>query len=330
MSAPSRREFLAGAAGAATVWAVGGAKVSAAPAIAERVVSPAEAALSETSFSTVVMAQDSHLVPARIVQRGLLRTFLDRVVAEVAGEKEIGAAWRKFLSDDDHILIKFNRSMSTLIGTTSAMAETMVASLTKAGFDPGKIILLEVDPEVREKTKTRIPDHRWQGKVVEFGAAGKDSFRADVDWATAIINVPFLKTHHRAVMTGCLKNLSHGLIRHPARFHGDGCAPGISEINACEDLRSRLKLNIVNGLRMNFDGGADGSENEIANAGLLLAGVDPVSCDTIGFRRINQVRSERGLGPILPGPTLPRQLELAASRGVGIANPERIELQPLE
>lgn len=331
-AAPSRRDFLVSAAGAATAWAVGSSTVLAGGSDAPNAVTRDAATKNEAAFpiASVVMAQDEHLVPARIVQKGLLRTYLDRVVSEVVREKEAGAAWHRLLSTDDNILIKFNRSMATLIGTTDVMAEVLVASLAAAGFDPARIVLLEVEPEVRLKTKTREPDHRWQGKVIDFGASGRDSFRADVDWATAIINVPFLKTHHRAVMTGCLKNLSHGLIRHPARFHGDGCAPGISEINAADDLRSRLKLNIVNGLRMNFTGGADGSENEIANAGLLLAGVDPVGCDSIGFRQINRVRSGMGLGPILPGPTLPRQLTMAESLGVGIANPERIELQILE
>lgn len=282
------------------------------------------------STTTVVMASDSHLVPARIVQKGLLQTYLERVIADLVGEREIGEAWHRLLKADDRILIKFNQSMAGLIGTTPAMAETLVASLKRAGFDPSRIVLLEVEPSVRSKTGTRMPDHRWQGKVIEFGASGSDCFRADVDWATAIINVPFLKTHHRAVMTGCLKNLSHGLIRHPARFHANGCAPAIAEINASADLHSRLKLNIINGLRMNYAGGADGSENEISNAGLLIAGTDPAACDSIGFRQINRVRSNFGLGPILPGPTLPRQLQIAESLGVGIANPERIELQPVE
>lgn len=324
----SRRAFLAGATSAATALALGGASAmadgvrrSAGPGIAE--VGPLP------RISTVVMAQDDHLVPARIVQKGLLRTFVDRVVADVAREKEAGAAWHRLLREDDNILIKFNQSMATLLGTSSTMAEVLVASLTRAGFDPARIVLLEVEPEVRQATKTRPPDHRWQGKRVAFGAAGEDCFRADVDWATAIINVPFLKTHHRAVMTSCLKNLSHGLIRHPARFHADGCAPAIAAINASSELNSRLKLNIVNGLRLNFSGGPDGSENEIANSGLLLAGVDPVACDSIGFRQINRVRSDRGMGPILPGPTLPPQLEMAEAMGVGVANPERIELQPL-
>lgn len=329
----SRRDFLVRAAGAATAWAVAGpSSVVAAGTDSHEIVTARAAAAKNAGLpiSSVVMAQDEHLVPARIVQKGLLKTYLNRVIAEVAGEKEAGAAWHRLLSEDDRILIKFNRSMATLLGTTDVMAEVLVASLTSAGFDPARIILLEVEPEIREKTKTKEPDHRWQGKIVEFGASGRDSFRADVDWCTAIINVPFLKTHHRAVMTGCLKNLSHGLIRHPARFHDDGCAPAISEINASEPLRSRLKLNIVNGLRLNYAGGADGSENEISNAGLLLAGVDPVGCDSIGFRQINRVRSGRGLGPILPGPTLPRQLTLAESLGVGIANPERIELQVVD
>lgn len=326
----SRREFIASATTAAVALAIAGPLASADDGVRRKVAALPAAVTEPPPIAKVVMAQDEHMIPARIVQRGLLRTYLEKVVAEVAGEKEAGAAWHRILSDDDRILIKFNQSMAVLMGTTWAMAEAIVGSLTAAGFDPAKIVLLEVEEGVRGRTRTRRPDHRWQGRIVEFGESGKDAFRADVDWATAIINVPFLKTHHQAVMTSCLKNLSHGLIRHPARFHDHGCAPAIAEINACNDLRSRVKLNIVNGLRVNFDGGPDGSEDDIANGGLILAGRDPAACDTIGFGQINRIRSERGLDPLLPGPTLPRQLVLSQSLGAGTADPERIEVQRLD
>lgn len=326
-AAVSRRAFLAGATTAAAALALGGASALADEALPAGAVPAAGSAIPGPAIASVVMAQDPHIVPVRIAQQGLLRSYLDKVIRTLAGKKETGDAWRHFLGDDDNILIKFSQSMAALLGTSGAMAEALVASLKAADLNPERMILLEVGQETRGRTKTRQPDHRWQDQQVEFGPSGTDCFRADVDWATAIINVPFLKTHHRAVMTSSLKNLSHGLIRHPARFHGDGCAPGIAEINAAKELRSRVKLNIVNGLRLNFAGGPDGSESEIANAGLLLAGVDPVACDSIGFRQINKVRSERGMGPILAGPTLPRQLTLAESLGVGTANPERIELQ---
>jgi hypothetical protein len=127
-------------------------------------------------------------------------------------------------------------------------------------------------------------------------------------------------------MTGCLKNLSHGLIRHPSRFHDRGCDPAIGEINAASDLRDRVKLNIINGLRVACDRGPDASESDLVTDGLLIAGLDAVACDAIGFRELNRVRAMRNLRPLLAGPTLPRQIVSASRLGVGIADFERIKM----
>ena len=76
-----------------------------------------------------------------------------------------------------------------------------------------------------------------------------------------------------------------------------------------------------------MDRGPDASENELVTEGLLIAGIDPVACDTIGFRELNRIRATRSLAPLLPGPSLPKQLLTASRLGVGIADSERIKLE---
>src|SRR5690606_31757735 len=142
-----------------------------------------------------------------------------------------------------------NRADAGRIGTSDAMTVVLLQLLLEAGYRPDNLILLEHGSEDVLPAVTRRPDLRWQGAVVNFGRSGRDSFVAALDQATAILNVPFLKTHRLAATTGCLKNLSHGLIRHPARFHGGGCDPAIAEIVASSPLKAKVKLHIVNGLR---------------------------------------------------------------------------------
>jgi len=275
--------------------------------------------------SRVIVAEDPVMVPSRVIQESLLRDTLDRSVAACMGTASAGLAWRKLLGDDDRILIKFNQSAAPLIGTSPAMARTLVTSLLAADFRPEQICLLEVEPKFSAELELRRPDHRWQGQPAKFGDVGEDVFRADLDWATAVINVPFLKTHHMAVMTGCLKNLSHGLIRRPARFHGSRCSPAIAAINAHATLMSKLKLNIINGLRVNFDRGPEASEREIESRGWLAVTKDPVAGDCVGFGYLNHVRAGKGLKPLLSSPQLPDSLVLADRFGVGESAIERIE-----
>ncbi|MFQ5501361.1 MAG: DUF362 domain-containing protein [Phycisphaerae bacterium] len=281
------------------------------------------------SQSRVTLIEDPRILPVRVVQRALLRDYLEEGLRVLTGARSTADAWHDILKPDDVVLIKFNRSAARAIGTTAAVAHTLVDSLVAVGWNSERLMLLESGLGSTRPHKTLAPDYRWQGEEVVFGRSGKDSFMAALDQATAIINVPFLKTHHLATMTCCLKNLSHGLIRHPARFHANGCDPAIGEISASSPIRDKLKLNIVNGLRVVFNRGPEAAERDMAAAGVLLIGQDPVACDATGFGILNKIRSLRELGPLLPGSRVPRQLVTASDLGLGQFDEEAIEVQRL-
>lgn len=277
----------------------------------------------------VVQVVDKQILPVRIVQRPLLKDYLAEGLRLFTGERTVADAWHQILKPDDVVLLKFNRSGARTIGTTPAMAAVLVDSLVQSGWSPEQLIMLEEGEGLRRVYKTRAPDYRWQGETVDFGVSGQDSFIAALDQATAIINIPFLKTHHMATLTCCLKNLSHGLIRHPSRFHSNGCDPSIGEIVASAPVKNKLKLNIVNGLRVVFDRGPEASEREMTSAGTLLFAKDPVACDAVGYAILNEIRSLHQLGPLLTSSTVPRQLMTAARLGVGRFDTEIIDLQKL-
>lgn len=328
---PSRREFI----GTALRTATGVALIPAASLIGPEAVSAflttadARALTPARLPSRVVRITDGRIIPVRIVQRSLLKDYLGEGLRRLTGTETIADAWHDILAPDDVILIKFNQSGRRQIGTSPALATELVDSLVRSGWAPERIMLLEVGEFPSRPHKTKMPDHRWQGSEVDFGTSGKDSFLAALDQATAIINIPFLKTHHLATMTGCLKNLSHGLICHPARFHDGGCDPAIGEITASAPIQDKLKLNIVNGLRIAFDGGPEARADEMDSVGTLLFGRDPVACDAIGYGILNEIRALHQLGPLLPGSRAPRQLVTAARLGVGHFDVAAIDLQDL-
>lgn len=328
---PSRREFirtaLRTATGAALIPATG--LIGPNPVSALLTAADARALTPARLPSRVVRITDPRIIPVRIVQRSLLKDYLVEGLRRLTGAETVADAWHEILAPDDVILIKFNQSGRRQIGTSPALATELVDSLVRSGWAPEKIMLLEVGESPSRPHKTKVPDHRWQGSVVKFGTCGKDSFLAALDQATAVINVPFLKTHHLATMTCCLKNLSHGLIRHPARFHDNGCDPAIGEIAASAPIRNKLKLNIVNGLRTVFEGGPEAGAKETDSVGTLLFGRDPVACDAIGYGILNEIRSLHQLGPLLPGSRAPRQLVTAARLGVGQFDVDAIDLQDL-
>jgi hypothetical protein len=275
----------------------------------------------------VVRVTSERILPVRVVQESLLKDAIREGLCRLTGETDVRDAWHRILKADDTILLKFNQSGALMLGTTTPFATLLIKSLTAAGWGPDRIVLLEAGSDSPVVGKTRKADMRWQGEIVDFGSSGKDSFIAALDQATAIINVPFLKTHHMATMTSSLKNLSHGLIRHPARFHATGCDPAIGQIVSSKQIRDKLKLNIVNALRIVVGQGAGVSEPDIHTAGTVLVGKDPVACDAVGYGILNEVRSLRRMPPLLAGARMPKQLGTAARLGLGVADLERIEVE---
>jgi hypothetical protein len=278
----------------------------------------------------VVRVQSDKLISAQVVNARMLRSALEQGVRALARKERIDDAWHAFLRPDDVILLKFNQSARDLLGTTPVFADQLMNSLVSAGWGPDRLVVLEASGNAALLRRTRPPDFRWPQAEVDFGSCGRDAFLATLEQVTAIINVPFLKTHHLATMSGCLKNLSHGLIRHPARFHAGGCDPAIARIVASDPLRSRLRLSIVNALRIIHDRGADAGPEDTHPAGVLLLSQDPVAGDAVGYATLNAVRSLRGRDPLLPDARLPRQLLTAAGLGLGTADIDAVRVESLE
>lgn len=274
--------------------------------------------------SDVVEVMMAGLTDGRRIHNILLDEMLETSLRQIANTPTAGDAWRTWLDDDDIVAVKFNRSGQSTIGTSTDFGRALIASMLRADLSNERIMLLEAPPELEREFATRRPPDGWVDRVCDFGS-GSDQFRAALDQATAIINVPFLKSHNIAGMTGCLKNLSHGLIMHPARYHADGCSPFIGDIVACSDIRPKLKLNIIDALRVMYDGGPQASESTVMSANLLIASTDPVAADSTGLVWLNRIRKNRNLPPIGGSDDAVPYLKAAENRGLGTFNLDNIQ-----
>jgi two-component system chemotaxis response regulator CheB len=266
--------------------------------------------------STVVQVDCPDLLRGSRVRPDMLREMLLQGLRPLTRADRLDEAWREILRPDDVIGIKFNRTGADELATTPVFARTLVDTLTDAGWDPKRIVLIEADRALVEGLGTQPARPGYAEAVVDFHS-GRDRFAAVLDDITALINVPFLKTHNIAGMTGCLKNLSHGLIRSPARFHANRCSPFIADIIAAEPIRSKLRLNLINAVRAVFDGGPAAEPTNVFEPRALIASRDPVAADTVGVEVLNDERHERGL-PVIDSEDIPvPALHDAHKRGVG-------------
>jgi len=286
----------------------------------------------------VVEVQSPRLVAGMYVHEKLLREMIDLAICHVTGTENPADAWHTLLDDGDVIGLKFNSSGAAGIGTTEPFARVLVASLTRSGWAPEKIVLIETPRVLALQLGTQLRRDGWQSAVTHFGS-GVDELAAVLDQVTAIVNVPFLKANKIAGMSGCLKNLSHAMIKHPSRFHdnpqanpqhgilkpGRRCAPYIGDIVANTPIRNKLRLHLVNALRTLREPMFDPTGPAVESYGAILAGTDPVAVDMVGLELLNHLRRAHGSEP-LTAPDEPLPLHRAASQaGLGVWQPDAID-----
>jgi hypothetical protein len=284
------------------------------PALASR---PSSGLIPTTLKSVVADIRAREIVADTVIHETLLREVIDEGVRiAVPGAASASEAWNRILRPDDVVGIKFNRIGQDSINTTAPFAAQLVESLKKADVSPRRIMLIEAPDRLTRELKTRACPTGYSGPKVSF-SSGEDELASLLQEATAIVNVPFLKTHNVAEMTGCLKNLSHALIRRPRLCHRNGCAPFVGDILALPQIRPLLRLHIVNALRAVFDGGPLPSPETTWTHSGVLVGTDPVAVDAVGTDILNEVRLKRKLPAIGDRDGRIAHVHAAAARGLG-------------
>jgi hypothetical protein len=324
---PTRRELL-GAAAAATfgLWPVTetGYGQAVSPLTSRPAQSQAPWWLGADDHARVADVRSAGVARLRIIDSTALGEMLDQGIQSLTATTRPVAAWHAALGSAERILIKFNSVGAVALDTTEPLARLMVERLAAAGYDPAKIVLVEAPAFMSDELGTAHAPAGWASRI-EVGGQTEQLARYLFD-ADAIINVPFLKTHQIAGMSGCLKNLSHALIRHPGRYHANGCSPYVGQVVGSQEVSSRVRLNVMNALRIVVDHGPDARAEDIVSYGGLLLGFDPLAVDNVALSILAEERRRRGVAGSLDV----RYLAGAARMGLGRWRPGDIERIAIE
>jgi uncharacterized protein (DUF362 family) len=146
--------------------------------------------------------------------------------------------------------------------------------------------------------------------------------------ATAVIDVSLIKDHSRFGYTGCIKNMTHGSMVNPHDFHAHA-SPQPASLYAAQDVvRSRVRLHIVDGFKLIYEGGPlDKDRNRRVPHEAVYAATDPVAMDVIGWAAVEEHRKNAGLPTLKEAGREPTYLHTAADLGLGVANRSRISLR---
>lgn len=305
------------------------------------------------SKSKVIIAHSDTVIDADgLVNPEILQQLLDQGILELTGKKDLEKAWKKYFSVEDIIAMKVNgNSYSVLEGTPMTnhfplITQSIFNSFQSAGLSPSNTIIWErSDVELQSMGYTIQKEEgeaRVMGTFVNRKPSEEDEYQPGFSAinqpvgektthlsnilekdCTTLINLPALKSHRLAGITGALKN-HYGSIDNPRDFHEDDCCnPGVAEINNIPAIRDKHRLVICNALMGLWDGGPRWNRANMWMEGSLILGEDPVAVDTVMLQIIDQKRTEAGLEPVAP---MAKHLQLSEEIGLGNSDLNNIEL----
>jgi uncharacterized protein (DUF362 family) len=266
--------------------------------------------------------------------------MVDRAVTGLAGEDDLGRAWSKFVSADDKVGIKINCLGGRMSSTRVEVVDQIVAGLRAASVPDENILIFDQYGGSMRACRFAWQDKPGKLRVLNNDALGyhKDFHKVEgarsklaktLTWTTAIINVPVLKDHDLAGITCALKNMVFGCVEKPQIMHRD-IHIGMPHFYALEEIRGRVRLNVVDGSFCLYDGGPKHNPSAHVAHECVYATTDPVAADAIALEVIEAERAAHKMRSLAKVRRPATYLALAQELGLGIADRDRINVQEIE
>ena len=279
-----------------------------------------------------------------------LPLMLEAGIKELTGKADLASAWESLfaqLNSTDGIGIKVNSVINkTHLGTHPQLAMALALQLSAIGVAQEHIIIWE-----RKNQELNLAGYSFNKGDRGIQIYGTDTEEVGYDEEITVlvsgsrlrlsriltshiqhlINLPVLKDHSISGVTLSLKNHYGSIplgdnmsIARPyiKAMHQNHCNPQIAQLNTAPALKDKSRLIIIDALMGVYDGGPDTLPQWTYRS--LIMATDPVACDLQGRTVIERKRKEMGLPSIMPKVG---HIEAAAKKGLGIAQPQMIDLR---
>jgi uncharacterized protein (DUF362 family) len=237
----------------------------------------------------------------------VIQQMVSQGMKGLTGLEDARDAWRSFFEPADTVGIKVNCSGAPQVMSSPEVVAEIVRNLITVGVPANQIWIYERFPDQMATVKYQhyVPAgvhvdgiEKSRGSVLGYDPAtyvevdffGEDDTRSMLvrhvsERFTKIINVPNMKDHGAAGVTGCLKNIAYGNFSNVARSHQFAKTNTLSFIGtlaSTEPLRSKTVLNIMDGMRGVWHGGPFLHEKRFRfYPKQMMFGTDPVTMDRL-------------------------------------------------
>ena len=277
------------------------------------------------NHSVVIRTFSTRILTIGGINRRILRNMIRSGFMEITSTDSFETAAKKLFTPEDIIGFKFNSYNADMLDTNTAIAEELLRLFYAAGFNPKQMIFIGAEPQDPNLPKTRAVKFGW-GEIRDFGS-GKDRFAKVLYEVTAIVNVGTIMADPIGAINDCMKNVTFGFIKHPARYYKNGYLPYIVDIYSLPEIRNKIRINILSGIRILLRREHFNSSNAILNYRSLFFSRDIVAIDATGFEVLVRMRRKKRLPKLLAGRDFPPYLIAAFQRNIGLYHPDQVDLK---
>lgn len=309
-----------------------------------------------------------------VVNQEVVTSMLSRGMRALTGDTRDEDCWARFISPQDIVGIKVNCSGAPYVRSSPEIVTAIVTNLIAIGVHPEQTWIYErFEGQLKSVGYEKfVPPgvHVWAAEgnlrrsimgydpdiYVDVDFFGEDDTRSFMvrpvaDTFTKIINVPKMKEHQAAGVTGCLKNISYGDFSNMDRSHRfvkTNTYSFIGTLASVPPIPNRTVLNIMDGLSGVWHAGPFSEYPQFRfYPKQILFGTDPVAMDHVLINVIEAKREAEGapslfdrspahIGPDNSNPQFnhyirePGHVEYASHLGLGVYDWSQIKLEAIE
>ncbi len=290
---------------------------------------------AETGRAKVVRVESPEVWKGDARRPEVVAAMVSAGMLSLTGEKKADAAWRQFVKPGMRVGFKLNLLGRPLVVTAREVTDAAVAGALSAGVKPADVTVWDRKPEHFGPDSYEAGTGR-HGERIKMGSNWHDSVFAEttggpapierivVEETDVTINLPVIKDHGGAGVTGALKNIAFGCYRNHRQAHSGNCDPFVAEAYEHFVKTTKVPLIILDATEGCFDGGpAPQNSQTVWRENAIYLATDPVALDIVLRDAINAKRRAAGLPEKL---RQCRHIDTAAAKGLGVGDPARIDL----
>lgn len=289
-------------------------------------------------MSRVVVVRRELPLRAKTLGMADYSALLEIGMKELAGTAQVSGAVKKYIPSGA-LGFKVNCLTRKLNSTAVALVEALTALLIQNGTDENDIIVWDRTSSELEGAGfklnlsssgvrvfgTDVSRYGYSPEIYSSGEVNSLVSRILTEEIQSLINLPVLKDHSIAGLSGGLKNL-YGVINNPNKYHDNNCDPFAAEILGLGPVKEKQKLTIIDAARVQFNGGPGFDSRFLAEYGGIILSDDPVAADSVALIILEQLRTRNHLPTLEKSGRAVKYLATAEKLGLGMADITKIDL----